>query len=87
LCAAVGPESIMGVTRSSKLGFSSLLLFAGFIVLPFWAGNLPFGWIFAVISSVLGWLASRQGTKWWLLIPGSIVALVVFIAVVTFHQE
>jgi hypothetical protein len=72
---------------STKLGIASLLLTIGFIVLPFQAGDSPFGVVFGVLAFVVGILAARRGSKWWLLVPGAISVLVVFILLMTFHAE
>jgi hypothetical protein len=56
--------------RSVKLGIASLILIIG-CVLP-----SPFNLVFTVISCVLGFLAAHQGSKWWLVVPCTIITLV-----------
>ena len=73
------------MTRSAKLGISSLILVTGSIVSPIWEKELPFSFVCGVISCVLGWLASREGSRWWLLIPASVITVTILIAAPTFN--
>jgi hypothetical protein len=50
-------------------------------------GDSPLGLVCAVISCVLGFLATRNGSKWWLVIPGLIVATFAFAIVMTWGME
>ena len=70
---------------STKFGIAAILLLGVFAVSPFMIGNFPFGWIFALLSASFAWMASRQGSKWWLAIPISIVVFVAFSAVMIFY--
>ena len=63
------------MSLSIKLGIASSILVAVFIVSPFGVG-----WIFAIASIVLAVLAARRGSRWWLLVPSTIVLMYVFIA-------
>ncbi len=73
------------MTRSAKLGSSALVLAAGSILSPIWEKELPFSFVCGVISCVLGWLASRDGSRWWLMIPASVIAATILIAGLTFN--
>jgi len=75
------------MTHSAKLGMASIVLLGGFAISPFMLGNVPFGWTFAILAALLGWLASRKGTKWWLGVPILVVAFTVFVALILFHGE
>ena len=68
------------VSLSRKLGIASLVLMAAFIILPFNARSFPLGSLFGIASVVLGVLAGRRGSKWWLVVPSAIVLFVAFIA-------
>jgi hypothetical protein len=62
------------VNRSTKTGIASALLFAGILIPPYREWRAPVSVAFAVLACVLGVLAATSGRKWWLIIPGSIVA-------------
>jgi hypothetical protein len=62
------------VTRSTKLGTASALLLASSLVPPFWNWREPVSFASVGVSCVLGVLAAREGSKWWLVIPGLAVA-------------
>jgi hypothetical protein len=68
-----------GMSRSTKLGLSSVLLLIGCLLPP------PFGVICAVISCLLGLLAAQQGNKWWLIVPSAIIALTAGLMYIGFH--
>jgi len=67
------------MTRSVRLGIASVVLIAG-CVFP-----SPLNVVFAVISCVLGFLAAQQGSRWWLVIPCTAIALAAFLFYVGFH--
>ena len=67
------------MTRSVKLGIASVVLVAG-SVLP-----SPLNVVFAAISCVLGFLAAHQGSRWWLVVPCTIMALGGFLLFIGFH--
>jgi len=67
------------MTRSVKLGIASVVLAAG-CVLP-----SPLNAVFAVVSCVLGFLAAHLGSRWWLVIPCTILALAGFLLYIGFH--
>jgi uncharacterized membrane protein len=67
------------MARSTKLGIASVLLILG-CALP-----SPLGVVSAAISCVLGLLAAQQGSKWWLVVPATIITLFAFIVYIGFH--
>jgi hypothetical protein len=68
-----------GMTRSTKLGIGSLILFSG------WVLPSPIGVVCVVISCLLGFLAAQQGSKWWFVVPSSIIAVTIGLLYVGFH--
>jgi hypothetical protein len=62
------------VKRSTKIGIASAVLFASILIPPYREWRAPISVACAVLASVLGVLAATSGRKWWLIIPGSIVA-------------
>jgi hypothetical protein len=72
------------MTRSAKLGFTSiaLLVSAQFLLKPF-DGLL--GVVLIFFSILLGILAARDGSRWWLAVPGLAVALVAFLVWIVLH--
>jgi hypothetical protein len=68
-----------GMTRSVKMGVISVVLMGGA------AAPSPLNAACLVISCVLGLLAAQQGSKWWLTVPGTIIAGIAFILYLGFH--
>jgi len=62
------------VKRSTKAGIASAVLFASILMPPYREWRAPISLACAVLSCILGALAATSGRKWWLVIPGSIVA-------------
>jgi|GEM_PF-1732355 len=62
------------VSRSTKTGIASAILFATILIPPYQEWRAPVSVACAVLASVLGVLAATSGRKWWLIIPGTIVA-------------
>ena len=60
--------------RSTKIGIVSAVLFASIFIPPYREWRAPISVACAVLACVLGTLAATSGRKWWLVIPGSIVA-------------
>ncbi len=60
--------------RSTKIGIISAVLFASIFIPPYREWRAPISIACAILSCVLGALASTSGRKWWLVIPASIVA-------------
>jgi hypothetical protein len=67
------------MSRSVKLGLAALFLSLGSI-LP-----SPIGFVCAVLSCVLGFLAAQQGSKWWLVVPSVVIAVFAVLMYVGFH--
>jgi hypothetical protein len=66
------------MTRSAKLGITSvvLLLIALLTLFPNWGSPVAFASV--GLSGLFGLLAAQQGSRWWLTIPGLIIAGVSF---------
>src|SRR5712691_7695708 len=62
------------MTRSRKLGIASAVLLGSIFLPPFANWRQPISFASVGVSAVLGLLAAKQGSKWWLLIPCVIVA-------------
>jgi hypothetical protein len=62
------------MTRSTKLGIASAAMLVMASVLAMVVPQLPLGLAAAFVSVVLGLLAAWQGSKWWLLMPGIVIA-------------
>jgi hypothetical protein len=75
------------VKLSFKLGIAALIFLVGSLAAAGMHGDSPLALVCAVISCVLGFLAARNGSKWWLLIPGVILATTAFVIVVTWGME
>ena len=75
------------MTVSTKLGIASLLLLAAIAIPPYANWREPINLACAVISGVLGLLASDRGQKVWLAIPCVIVALFAVIIVVAIQAR
>jgi hypothetical protein len=69
------------MSRSVKMGVAALFLSIGSI-LP-----SPIGFVCAVISCILGFLAAQQGSKWWLVIPCVTVAVFALLMCIGFHAR
>ena len=62
------------MTRATKAGIASLVFFASIFIPPYREWRAPISLACAVMSCVLGLLAAASSTKWWLMVPVSIVA-------------
>ncbi len=60
--------------RSTKTGIASAILFASIFIPPYREWRTPISIACAVLACVMGMQAATSGRKWWLIIPGSIVA-------------
>ena len=60
--------------RSTKLGITSAILLLSIFVPPYREWRMPLNAASAVLSCVLAALAASPGRRWWLVIPGSILA-------------
>ena len=73
--------------RSTKAGIASAVLLATIFLPPYAEWRTPINFTCAVLACVLGALAAASGRRWWLLIPGSIVAgfvLAIYLSVSAF---
>ncbi len=64
-----------------KLGIASLILIIG-CVFP-----SPLNLVFTAISCILGFLAAHQGSRWWLIVPCTIITLAAALMYVGFHAS
>jgi fatty acid desaturase len=62
------------VKRSTKAGIASAVLLASTFLPPYAEWRAPINFACAVLACLLGALAAASGRRWWLLIPGTIVA-------------
>ena len=62
------------MTKSAKLGVASALLLFSIYLPPSADWRRPVNIVMAIASAVLGAMAARQGSRWWLLIPCAIVS-------------
>ena len=60
--------------RSTKTGIVSTILIASVFIPPYREWRAPISVACAVLACILGAFAATSGRKWWLVIPGSIVA-------------
>ena len=60
------------MSDARKIGIVALILWAGGTVLGFQAPP-PMGFVLSFISFVLGCLAAWRGSKWWLILPFSML--------------
>jgi hypothetical protein len=74
------------MTRSAKSGIASALLLGSIFVPPFSNWREPITSASIVISGVLGLLAARRGSKWWLVVPCVILTGVAVGLYVTAHS-
>ena len=76
------------MTKSNKLGIASAVLAFSIFLPPSadWRG--PINIVVVIAAAILGAMAARQGSKWWLLIPCAIVSALVIGLIFTalFHM-
>ena len=73
------------VKRSTKVGLIAIVLLSSIFVPPYAEWRAPINFACGVLACVLGALAAASGRRWWLLIPGSIVAGFVLALCVAIH--
>jgi hypothetical protein len=61
------------MTRSAKLGITSVVLLLIALVTPFINWQFPITFISGVLSVPFAVLAAQQGSRWWLTVPGIIM--------------
>ena len=62
------------MAQSTKLGTVSAFLLVITLMPPYSNWRFPINFVCLGLSIVLSLLAAQQGSKWWLTIPGLIVA-------------
>jgi hypothetical protein len=75
------------VNRSTQAGGIAAVLLVSIFLPPYAEWRAPFNLACAVLAFVLGALAAASGRRWWLIIPGSIVAgfvLVLYLSISAF---
>ena len=70
--------------RSAKLGITSVVLLLIALVAHSWL--YPIAFVSVGFSGLFGLLAAQQGSKWWLTVPGVILAGIAFGFYVGFHS-
>lgn len=65
--------------RSTKAGITSAALLVSIFLPPYSEWRAPVKLACVVAACVLGALAAASGKRWWLVIPGSIVAGLVLV--------
>jgi hypothetical protein len=73
------------MTRSAKLGITSVILLLSTLVPPFVNWRYPITFISVGLSGLFALLAAQQGSKWWLT-PGVILGGVAFGLYLGFHS-
>ena len=66
------------MTQSVKLGTVSVVVLASTLIPPFSNWRYPMTFACVGLSGLLGLLAARQGSKWWLATPGMIIGGLAF---------
>jgi uncharacterized membrane protein len=74
------------MVQSTKLGLASLILVASAVLPPTSRLPEPIGFCCCVIACVLAFLASRQGSKWWLAIPAMLAVVTAISLYVALHS-
>lgn len=60
--------------RSTKTGIIAAALMLSIFLPPYAEWRAPFNFACGVLACALGALAAASGRRWWLIIPGTIVA-------------
>jgi hypothetical protein len=74
------------MTQSVKLGIASVVLLSSILIPPFSNWRYPITFACVGLSALLGVLASQQGSKWWLTVPGIIIGGLAFGLYLGFHS-
>lgn len=74
------------MTRSAKLGITSVILLLIALVTPFRNWQFPIPFISGVLSVLFALLAAQQGSRWWLTVPGVILVELSLGLYVGFHS-
>jgi hypothetical protein len=73
------------MTRSAKLGITSVVLLLIALVPPFLNWRYPITFVSVGLSGLFGLLAAQQGSRWWLTVPGILLGGVAFLLYLGFH--
>ena len=65
------------MTKSTKLGIASAVLLFSVFLPPSAEWRQPVNIVVVIASAILGAMAAREGSRWWLLIPCAIVSILV----------
>ena len=74
------------MTRSAKLGNTSVLLLLIALVPPFLNLRYPITFVSVGFSGLFGLLAAQQGSRWWLTVPAIIIGEVLLALYLGFHS-
>jgi hypothetical protein len=74
------------VTRSAKLGTTSVVLLLIALVPPFLNWRYPITFVSLGLSGLFGLLAAQQGSRWWLTVPAIIISGVSLALYLGFHS-
>lgn len=75
------------MTRSNRLGIASAIAVVLAVALGLVVPQVPLGITAAFVSVILGLLAAQQGSRWWLVVPGSVIAVFVVALRAGFHAR
>ena len=74
------------MTRSAKLGTTSVVLLLIALVPPFLNWRYPITFVSLGLSGLFGLLAAQQGSRWWLTVPAIIISGVSLALYLGFHS-
>jgi hypothetical protein len=80
-------NKLLSMNAAQKLGISSVLLTIAFFIMPFEISRIPIGWVCGITAGILGALAARRGSKWWLILPGLTFSVGIFAIVMSIYPE
>ena len=75
------------MTRATQFGIASLVLLGASFVLPFWDMQMPLSSSASGASCILAIVAAWKGSKWWLVVPGTVAVEAVFIVLMMIYPE
>jgi energy-coupling factor transporter transmembrane protein EcfT len=73
--------------RSTKLGIASLILVGSVFIYPTPEWRSPISMAAVWIAIVLSLIAAKQGSKWWLVVPGVVFTVNGLLAYIAFHAS
>lgn len=74
------------MTRSAKLGITSVVLLLIALVTLFVNWEFPVAFVSGALSVPFALLAAQQGSRWWLTVPGIIIVEFSLVLYVGFHS-